>query len=73
MARHAKNPTRPGLLRRLWPFERRRANPPDCLCPPRTAPDRPAAYRAVGVARVPYLPERPVPALAGGDRAGRWS
>lgn len=73
MARHAKNPTRPGLLRRLWPVEGHRANPPDCRCPPRTALDRPAAYRAVGVARVPCPPDRPLLTLAGEHRAGRWS
>ncbi|MFC8845688.1 MULTISPECIES: hypothetical protein [unclassified Micromonospora] len=73
MARHAKNPTHPGLLRRLWPFKHRRTNPLDRLGPPKTHPKRPATYRAIGVARVPYLPERPLLTLAGEHRAGRWS
>ncbi|MFF0314933.1 hypothetical protein ACFYPH_09830 [Micromonospora sp. NPDC005252] len=74
MARHAKNPTRPGLLlRRPWPFTRRRASPLDRLGPSTSDPKRTAAYRAIGVAKVPYLPARPLLALAGEYRAGCWS
>lgn len=73
MARHSKDPTRPGLLRRLWPFTHRRLNPLDRLAPPRSRPSRAGAYRAVGVARVPYLRERPLLTLAWEYRAGCWS
>ena len=73
MARHAKNLTRPGLLRRLWPFTRRRANPLDRLRPARIYPKRAGAYRAIGVAQVSYLPERPLLTVAGEHRAGCWS
>ncbi|MER5700383.1 hypothetical protein ABT023_00260 [Micromonospora sp. NPDC002296] len=73
MARHAKNPTHPGLLRWIWPFKRRRTKPLDHLGPATIHPTRPAAYRAIGVARVTYLPERPLPVLAGKHQAGCWS
>ncbi|WP_320068985.1 hypothetical protein [Micromonospora sp. RTGN7] len=73
MARHAKNPTDLGLLRKLWPFKGRRANPLDRLRPAALSPKRAGAYRAVGVARVVCLPERPLLTLAGEYRAGCWS
>ncbi|MEH1012747.1 hypothetical protein V6U90_06460 [Micromonospora sp. CPCC 206060] len=73
MARHAKTPTRPGLLRRLWPFTRRPTRPLDRLGPATSYPERAGAYRAVGVARVTYLAERPLLTRAGEHRAGRWS
>ena len=73
MARHAQNPTRPGLLRRLWPFTCRRASTLDRLGPAASYPKRAAAYRAIGVAKVSYLPERPSLTLSGWYRAGRWS
>ncbi|BCL14572.1 hypothetical protein [Micromonospora sagamiensis] len=75
MARHAKNPTYPGLLWRLWPFRsRRRRTPPlDRVGPATAYPERAGAYRAVGVARVVYPPERPLLTLAGECRAGLWA
>lgn len=73
MARHAKNPTRPGLLSKLWPFKHCRASPLGRLGPATSYPKRAGAYRAIGVARVTYLPERPLPVLAGKHRAGCWS
>ncbi|MFY1625724.1 hypothetical protein ACN268_21390 [Micromonospora sp. WMMD735] len=73
MARHAKNPDRSGLLAKLWPFGRRRVNPLDRLRPATSHAERVAAYRAIGVARVPDLPERPLLTLAGEYRAGCWS
>ncbi|MEV4725037.1 hypothetical protein [Micromonospora humida] len=73
MARHAKNPTRSGLLARLWQPFRRRVNPLDRLRPATNHAERVAAYRVTGVARVPDLPERPLLTLAGEYRAGCWS
>jgi hypothetical protein len=74
MARHAKNPTTHlGLLRRLWPFTRRRASPLDRLRPVPAYPKWPGACRAVGLAEVPDLPERPLLTLAGEYRAGCWT
>ncbi|MBQ1075710.1 hypothetical protein KBX06_21485 [Micromonospora sp. C31] len=73
MARHAKNPTDRGLLRRLWPFPRRRQCPLDRLGPATNYPEHAGAYRAIGVARVTYLPQRPLPSRAGEHRAGCWS
>jgi hypothetical protein len=73
MARHTKNPTHPGLLQRLWPLNRRRTNPLDRLCPAPACPKWAATYRAVGVAKVSYLPQRPLLTLAGEHRSGRWS
>ncbi|MEU6025288.1 hypothetical protein [Micromonospora sp. NPDC047134] len=73
MAKHVKNPAHLGLLRKLWPFRRRRASPLDRLGPATIYPERAGAYRVVGVARVTYLPERPLLTLAGEYRAGYWS
>ncbi|WP_431886777.1 hypothetical protein [Micromonospora wenchangensis] len=73
MARHAKNPDRSGLLAKLWPFGRRRVKLLDRLRPATNHAERVAAYQAIGVARVPDLPERPLLTLAGEYRAGCWS
>ncbi|SCE94341.1 hypothetical protein GA0070618_2093 [Micromonospora echinospora] len=74
MARHAKSPTHDGLLRKFWPFRRRRTAPLDRLGPATIYPERRGAYHlAVGVAQVTYLPERPLLTLAGEYRAGLWS
>ena len=61
MARHAKEPTYPGLLARLWrPFRRRRVDPLDRLRPMPNHAERLAAYRVRGVASVAHLPQRPL-------------
>ncbi|MER7166458.1 hypothetical protein ABT336_10395 [Micromonospora sp. NPDC000207] len=76
MARHAKTPSSGGLLwrmRRIWPFGRPRARPIDRPGLATIHAERVAAYRAIGVARVVYLPERPLLTLAGEYRAGLWS
>ncbi|MEU1605604.1 hypothetical protein [Micromonospora matsumotoense] len=73
MAQHAKKPPRSNLLARCWPFGRRRVNPLDRLRPATNHAKRVAAYRVIGVARVPRLPERPLLTLAGEYRAGCWS
>ncbi|GGM19943.1 hypothetical protein GCM10012279_42860 [Micromonospora yangpuensis] len=73
MARHAKNPTRTGPRWRLWPFTRRRASPLDRLGQPPSYATPEVSYRAVGVARVVYLPEPLLLTLAGEYRAGCWS
>lgn len=58
---------------KLWPFKRRRRTPLLDRTGPATAyPERAGAYRAVGVARVVYPPERPLLTLAGEYRAGGW-
>lgn len=73
MAQHAKKPSRSNLLAKCWPFWRRRVNPLDRLRPATNHAERVAAYRVIGVARVPELPERPLLTLAGEYRAGCWS
>lgn len=73
MARHAKNPTRSGLLPKLWSFRRRRVSPLDRLRPATNHAECVRAYRAIGVTRVPHLPERPLPTPAEEYRAGCWS
>ncbi|WP_329017541.1 hypothetical protein OG271_12885 [Micromonospora rifamycinica] len=86
MARHAKEAAYPGLLARCWRrFRRRRVDPLDRLRPMTNHAERLAAYRVMGVASVPHLPqrpllperphlpERPLLTLAGEYRAGCWS
>lgn len=57
----------------FWPFKRRRTIPLDRLGTATRYIKRAAAYRAIGVAPVTYLPERPLLTLAGEYRAGYWS
>ncbi|WBB78646.1 hypothetical protein O7606_20895 [Micromonospora sp. WMMD882] len=62
-------------VKRFWPFKRRRRSTHlDQLGPATIYPEQRGAYHlAVGVARVPLFPERPLLTLAGEFRAGLWS
>ncbi|MFB9544919.1 hypothetical protein [Micromonospora sagamiensis] len=65
--------TRRKLVQQFWPPKRRRRALLDRLGPTTIHAKRAGAYRAIGVATVAYLPERPLLTLAGEYRAGCWS
>lgn len=65
--------TRRTLAQQFWPFERHRRTVLGRLGTTTICPKRAGVYRAVGVAQVTYLPERPLLTLAGEHRAGLWA
>ncbi|SCL15524.1 hypothetical protein GA0074694_1253 [Micromonospora inyonensis] len=60
------------MPQQFWPLRNRQASPLGRLGAT-IYRKRAGAYRAIGVAPVTYLPERPLLTLAGEYRAGLWS